>query len=287
MVRTVGTLGPIRARVGHMDRRTLFRIAAGGCLLTLGGGWSAGAFAAQDRTVPARKPEPPRPLRRVVLDPGHGGHDPGAIGVRGTHEKDITLDIAKELARQLRKARGLEAVLTRETDVFLSLGKRVEIARTARAELFISIHADSAPNPNARGLSAYTLSEKATDAFAEALAQQENLADRLGVAEEQFDANVQAFLVDLAADYTRRASLSAKQGIVKGVGRDIRLLDNPMRSANFAVLKAPDVPSVLVETGFLSNPEDERLLRDATARRRIAAVLARELVAVVNAAPFA
>lgn len=270
-----------------MDRRALFRIAAAGCILGISGWLPSGAFAAQERSVPPRKPQPPRPLRRIVLDPGHGGHDPGAIGVRGTHEKDVTLDIAKELARQLRQTRGLEAVLTRETDVFLSLGKRVEIARAARAELFLSIHADSAPNPNARGLSAYTLSEKATDAFSEALARQENLADRLGVAEEQFDANVQAFLVDLAADYTRRASLSAKQGIVKGVGRDIRLLDNPMRSANFAVLKAPDVPSVLVETGFLSNAEDEKLLRDGTARRRIAGVLARELTAVVNTAPFA
>lgn len=274
-----------------MNRRALLRVTAGGCLLSLAGLLPSAPALAQGRpaaagtgSVPDRKPRAPR---LVMLDPGHGGRDPGAIGARGTYEKDVTLDIAKEMARLLRRERGVDAALTRDGDATLGLAERVTLAREARADLFISIHADSAPNPRARGLSAYTLSEKASDEFAAAIAQQENLADALGVGGGGLDPAVQAFLVDLAADRTRKGALEAKQRLVKGAGRDLTLLDNPMRYANFAVLRAPDVPSVLVETGFLSNKEDERLLRDPAARRRIAGVLARELAAVMNSAMFA
>jgi len=249
-------------------------------------GWPVMGAAADPRTdmamVPGRKPRPPR---LVMLDPGHGGHDPGAVGANGTLEKDVVLDIARTVAADLRQA-GLKTALTRESDEFLALKDRVELARTAKADLFISIHADSAPDRRARGLSAYTLSEKATDDFAAAIARQENLAGTLGVETDGLDAAVQAFLIDLAADHTKRASLQAKQQLVQGVGRDLRLLDNPMRSANFAVLKAPDVPSVLVEMGFLSNTADEKLLRDAAQRRRMAGLVARELAGVMRSAPF-
>ncbi|WP_225889841.1 N-acetylmuramoyl-L-alanine amidase family protein [Indioceanicola profundi] len=249
-------------------------------------GWPAGPASAQSVAAsgaPARKPGPPR---LIVIDPGHGGRDPGAIGARGTLEKDITLDIARQMAQAISRQTGTAAVLTRDTDEFLDLKERVERARAARAELFISIHADSAPDPRARGLSAYTLSEKATDAFAAAIAKQENLADALGVDTSDMDAALQNILADLTAERVKRASLLAKQTLVSGAGKELRLLDNPMRSANFAVLKAPDVPSVLVETGFLSNAEDEKILRDAGARRRIATVLARELASVIRTAPF-
>ncbi|MFM2044823.1 MAG: putative N-acetylmuramoyl-L-alanine amidase [Pseudomonadota bacterium] len=273
-----------------LDRRAFIRFAAGvptaavfgtAFGLVLAG---SGPAAAQSPRVPGRKPGPPR---LIMLDPGHGGRDPGAIGRRGTLEKDVVLDIAKQAAVSLRRGSGATVVLTRDTDVFLELKDRVALARDAKADLFISIHADSAPDAKARGLSAYTLSEKASDSFAAAIAQQENLADALGVDTSGLSADVQAFLVDLAADHTKRASVQAKQALVSGAGRDLRLLDNPMRSANFAVLRAPDIPSVLVETGFLSNREDENLLREAASRRRIADVLARELTTVMRQAPFA
>ncbi len=267
-----------------MNRRALLRFAAGGCFLSLAGAVPTASALAQKSSVPDRKPRAPR---MVMLDPGHGGRDPGAIGARGTYEKDVTLDIAKEIARLLGRERGVSVGLTRDGDVGLALAERVALARDARADLFISIHADSAPNPRARGLSAYTLSDRASDEFAAAIAKQENLADVLGVGTHDLNPAVQAFLVDLAADRTRKGAVEAKQQLVKGAGRDLTLLENPMRYADFAVLRAPDVPSVLVETGFLSNKEDERLLRDPAARRRIAAVLARELAAVMKSATFA
>ncbi|WP_245838247.1 N-acetylmuramoyl-L-alanine amidase family protein [Niveispirillum lacus] len=233
---------------------------------------------------PSRKPRPPR---LVMLDPGHGGHDPGCIGARGTYEKHVVLDIAKEVARQVGKARGWQVQLTRDDDRFIDLKERVRIAQAAKADLFISLHADSAPNKAARGMSAYTLSEKASDDFAAAIAQQENIAGGLGVDVSGLDEKVAGILMDLAARHTVTAALQAKRSIIQGAGKDVRLLENPMRSANFAVLKAPDIPSLLIETGFLSNPQDETLLRDAKARRNIAGILARELTAVMTAAPFA
>lgn len=233
---------------------------------------------------PARKPRPPK---LIMLDPGHGGHDPGCIGARGTYEKNVVLDIAKEVARQVAKSRGWQVELTRNGDSFIDLKERVRIAQQAKADLFISIHADSAPNKAARGMSAYTLSEKASDDFAAAIAQQENIAGGLGLDVSGLDEKVAGILMDLAARHTVTAALHAKQSIIQGAGKDVRLLENPMRSANFAVLKAPDIPSLLIETGFLSNPQDETLLRDATARRNIAGILARELTAVMTAAPFA
>ncbi|AUN29816.1 N-acetylmuramoyl-L-alanine amidase [Niveispirillum cyanobacteriorum] len=233
---------------------------------------------------PSRKPRPPR---LVMLDPGHGGHDPGCIGAKGTYEKNVVLDIAKEVARLVGKTKGWQVELTRDDDKFIDLKERVRIAQGAKADLFISIHADSAPNKSARGMSAYTLSEKASDEFAAAIAQQENIAGGLGLDVSGLDEKVAGILMDLAARHTVTAALHAKQSIIQGAGKDVRLLENPMRSANFAVLKAPDIPSLLIETGFLSNPQDETLLRDAKARRNIAGILARELTAVMTAAPFA
>lgn len=279
-----------------MKRRALFQLMAGGLVRVTATGLlplaalHSRAFA---QSLPKeggerRSARPVAKPRVVMLDPGHGGHDPGAIGAQGTFEKDVTLDVAREVARQMViRNRGLKVILTREKDVFLGLDERVRAAREAEADLFISIHADSAPNPRARGLSAYTLSEKASDEFAAAIATQENLAERLEVGRGALNPTVQAFLVDLVADHTKRASLLAKQTLIKGVGRDLPLLENPMRYANFAVLKAPDVPSVLIETGFLSNASDEKVLRDPGRRRQVAGVLAREMTALMTMAPFA
>jgi N-acetylmuramoyl-L-alanine amidase len=283
-----------------MRRRLLLRLAVNAPLLGLGSfglasvlipGLMPGQAVAASKDGPARKPErssPPVERRLVVIDPGHGGHDPGAVGVRGTLEKEITLDISREIARRLRGIRGVSVKLTRDDDTFLPLADRVAVAREAGADLFISIHADSAPNHEARGLSAYTLSDKASDDFSFALAKQENLADGAGgINLRNTRPQVAAILSDLVARHTVSASLMAKSSLVEGAGRTLRLLDNPKRSANFAVLKAPDVPSVLIETGFLSNERDEELLRDPSQRRRIADVLSRELAGVLTSAPFA
>ncbi len=272
-----------------MDRRRLLRLALTFPLLGAGALGSATSWAAETKAS-ARAPAGRSPARQrlIMLDPGHGGADPGAVGARGTLEKDVTLDIAREVARLLSGQHRVGAKLTRSDDRFLALDERVALARGARADLFVSIHADSAPNRQARGLSAYTLSEKGSDAFAAALARQENQADRLGgVVPKGTTKAVKDILLDLAAHHTKRASLVARQSIVKGAGKDLRLLDNPMRSANFAVLRAPDMPSVLLETGFLSNARDEATLADPRARRTIARVLARELAGLVSRAPFA
>jgi N-acetylmuramoyl-L-alanine amidase len=279
-----------------MKRRLLLQMTLNAPFLGLGSFGLAsslmrGVADAATREAPPRKPDreaPPLQRRLVVIDPGHGGHDPGAIGVRGTLEKEITLDISREIARKLRGTRGVSVRLTRDDDIFLPLADRVAVARDAGADLFISIHADSAPNRDARGLSAYTLSDKASDDFSFALAKQENLADGAGGIDLRHTRpQVAAILSDLVARHTVSASLMAKSSLVEGAGRSLRLLDNPKRSANFAVLKAPDVPSVLIETGFLSNERDEELLRDRSQRRRIADVLSRELAGLLTSAPFA
>lgn len=275
-----------------MNRRDLIRFALGVPVLAPMASVTLLHAPAMAQAQDGGKPKPPgrkpRPPRLVMIDPGHGGRDPGAIGARGTYEKNVVLDIAKEMARIASRTTGWQVELTRDSDSFIDLKERVRLAQKARADLFISIHADSAPNKGARGLSAYTLSEKASDEFAAAIARQENIAGGgLGVDVSGLDENVAAILVDLAARHTVTAALHAKQSIIQGAGKDVRLLENPMRLANFAVLKAPDIPSLLIETGFLSNPQDEALLRDAAARRRIAGILARELSAVMGAAPFA
>ncbi|PWC61149.1 N-acetylmuramoyl-L-alanine amidase [Azospirillum sp. TSH7] len=278
-----------------MDRRQLLGLGLSKLWLTAFGTAALAladppgtALAAERR--PGRKPAgggSSRP-RLVMLDPGHGGNDPGAIGTRGTFEKEVTLDIAHEVARILADRTNVAVKLTRRDDRFLALDERVALTREAGAELFVSIHADSAPNADARGLSAYILSEKASDSFASRLAQQENQADRFGKPGSLGGGRiVKDILLDLTARHTRHASLAARQLLVEGAGKELRLLENPMRSANFAVLKAPDVPSVLVETGFLSNPRDEEILRDATARRVVSRVLAREIARVLSSPAFA
>jgi N-acetylmuramoyl-L-alanine amidase len=262
-----------------MRRRVLLRVLAGAPLVIQVGG-PAGLARAAGKTATPRQP----PV--LVIDPGHGGKDPGAIGPQGIMEKHVTLDIAQQLIEQLTKRGGVRCHLTREDDSFLPLAERVALAREAKADLFVSIHADSAPDSRIRGLSAYTLSTEASDDLAQAIAHQENLADGLGVDLSQTQPEVAAILLDLAARRTMQVALQAREAIVRGAARDLPMLDHPTRSANFAVLKAPDVPSVLVETGFLSNPRDAALLRDADVRRKVAGVLARDLGALLATAAF-
>jgi N-acetylmuramoyl-L-alanine amidase len=227
---------------------------------------------------PKPKPPPPASAATIVIDAGHGGVDPGAIAADGTREKDITLATAKTL-RGLLQARGFRVVMTREGDTFLPLRRRVEIARAAGADLFISLHADSldrADKNQIGGASIYTLSETASDAEAQRLAERENRVDALyGQEIEAADAAIAAMLLDFALRGTIIDSRRFAETLAAGFADErIRLLRNPLRSAGFAVLTAPDVPAVLVELGFLSNPKDQALLRDRKHREKLARALA-------------
>lgn len=196
----------------------------------------------------------------VVIDPGHGGIDSGAIGDDGLLEKEITLKFGMELARHLRLGAKLEPVLTREGDEFLSLAERVEVARRHRAALFISIHADTVGEDYVRGATVYTLSDDASDALAAAVAARENQSDILaGLALEDQPDDVADILFDLARRETKNLAVRFAKALVEDIDGAIPLNSNPWRRASFRVLKAPDVPSVLLELGYLSNPEDEAL----------------------------
>jgi len=242
------------------------------------------AFAATTGILPAHKPRVPRLL---MIDPGHGGRDPGAIGRVGTHEKDITLDIARRMADALSGRPGITCKLTRDEDVFLPLEERVRVGRDAHADLFLSVHADSAPNMEARGLSVYTLSPKASDDFSKHLADHENEADMMGGMDlPPADKEVTSILMDLAARQTRNTAQHARANFVQALGRNWPLLERPMRAANFVVLRAPDVPSMLVETGFLSNPHDEQILRQPQQREKIARLMARDLSSILDSSLF-
>ena len=235
-------------------------------------------------TKALHKPAAAKP-KILMIDPGHGGKDPGAIGHRGTYEKDITLDVARRMAHRLAGAPKITPHLTRDKDEFIALGDRVEIGRQAKADFFISVHADSAKQSSAHGFSVYSLSEDATDDFARDLAQQENLADRFAsIKIDAQDQDVANILIDLATRQTQNTAQRAKISLVQGIGHDWPLLNNPIRAANFAVLRAPDVPSILVETGFLSNGHDESMLRQPEEREKIAGLLARELTRILTAA---
>ncbi|TNC97136.1 MAG: N-acetylmuramoyl-L-alanine amidase [Stygiobacter sp.] len=212
----------------------------------------------------------------VVIDPGHGGVDPGALGVSGIYEKHITLAMARELKAQLEKGGRYKVQLTRDRDVFIRLRERVAIARQYGADLFISLHADSVPNPQLAGLSVYTLSQTASDGEAQTLADKENKADLIaGIDLSHESADVANILIDLAQRETMNRSAGIAGGVVTELGRETTLLGNTHRFAGFAVLKAPDVPSILVELGYLSNPTEEKLLRQPDYRLKLAKGIAR------------
>jgi N-acetylmuramoyl-L-alanine amidase len=214
--------------------------------------------------IPRARPNPAKPIEKplIVLDPGHGGVDPGAIGRRGTREKNVTLAMAKRLEKALLATDRFRVGMTRTDDQFLPLRQRTRIARQLGGSLFVSLHADSAPEANARGLSVYTLSDKASDREAEALAKQENQVDSLGgvsLANERPE--VVSILIDLAQRETKNRSVRFANQLVQTLILRVALLERPHREAGFAVLKSPDIPAVLVELGFLSNPAEERLLQ--------------------------
>ncbi len=239
------------------------------------------AEAASSKTPKPAHGAPPKAhpgkgkLPLVMLDPGHGGKDPGAIGVSGTYEKYISLAAAHELKRQL-DARGRYRVeLTRTRDVFVPLDERVARAQGRGASLFVSMHADALRDPGVRGASVYTLANSASDAQTAALAVRENSADRFGgPAFRNTPPEVARILSSLVRQETRAGSARLAHSMVGSLDHNVPLLVNPARHAGFVVLKAADIPSVLVEMGFMSNPRDEAELRKASHRARVAGAMA-------------
>ncbi|WP_412177222.1 N-acetylmuramoyl-L-alanine amidase [Mesorhizobium sp. ZC-5] len=207
----------------------------------------------------------------IVIDPGHGGIDGGAEGVNGAVEKSVTLAFATELKKKLEQTGPYNVFLTREKDEFLRLDERVRIARQHEADLFISIHADTIRLKGIRGATVYTVSDKASDAEAAALAVRENLSDELaGIEIEEENHEVADILVDLIRRETHTFSMRFARSLVGELSTAVELINNPHRSAGFKVLRAPDVPSVLVELGYLSNAKDEAQLLDPDWRGKAA-----------------
>ena len=220
---------------------------------------------------------PPLPTDRkhhrqpiIVLDPGHGGEDPGAIGKSGLREKDVVLSIARETKKRM-EGMGYKVYMTRNEDVFIPLGVRVAKARKLNADLFISIHADAFTSPSARGTGVYTLSTKgASSAAAKFLAQTQNNADAIGGVKTGGNKDIDSTILDMTQTVTNKDSAILGKKVLNELGKYNKLHKGDIDQANFAVLRAPDIPSILVETAFLSNPEEERKLSGMVFRRQCA-----------------
>jgi N-acetylmuramoyl-L-alanine amidase len=212
----------------------------------------------------------------VALDPGHGGEDPGAIGPTGLREKDVVLAIALQLRNKLNAVRGMRVMMTRDGDYFVPLQQRVRKARRVQADLFVSIHADAFMRPEARGASVFALSTRgASSAAARWMANKENAADVVGgVNVAVKDRQVLSAMLDMSTAAQIKDSLKLGQEVLGRIGRVGRLHKRQVEQAGFAVLKAPDIPSILVETAFISNPEEEQKLRDPAYQAQLVDALA-------------
>ena len=223
---------------------------------------------------PAVSPAPRQPERKITIaiDPGHGGEDPGAIGRRGTYEKNVTLAIARKLKARIDGDRHYRAMLTRDDDYFVPLRERVQKARRVQADLFVSIHADAFREPSARGSSVFALSESgATSAAARWLAQRENRADLIGGVDlDRRDPMLARTLLDLSQTAQISDSLKVGRHVLDAFATHNSLHKSTVEQAGFAVLKAPDIPSILVETAFISNPDEELMLRSDRHQKKFA-----------------
>ncbi|WP_322999862.1 N-acetylmuramoyl-L-alanine amidase [Castellaniella sp.] len=228
--------------------------------------------AVSPKPVPGQRRD--RPIL-IALDPGHGGEDPGATGKRGTREKDIVLQIAQRLKKLIDAQPNMRAYLTRDRDYFVPLNVRVQKARRVQADLFISIHADAWIKPSARGSSVWALSEHgATSSAARWLAKKENDADLIGgVNLGSHNAQVAKVLLDLSTGAQINDSIKVGTQVLQEIGKINQLHKNRIERAGFAVLKAPDIPSILIETAFISNPQEEALLRTPAHQQKIAAAV--------------
>jgi N-acetylmuramoyl-L-alanine amidase len=227
-----------------------------------------------DKPAPSTSVDKPKVVRlaTIVIDPGHGGEDPGATGRHGSREKDITLTIARRLKTLLDAEPNMRAVLTRDADYYLPLQGRVDKARKVKADLFVSIHADAFVKPHARGSSVFALSERrATSEAARWLAKKENDADLIGgVSLDVKDRYLAQTLLDLSQTATIDYSLRLGNAVLRQLGAINTLHKAHVEQASFAVLKAPDIPSILVETAFISNPEEEKRLNDEAYQEKLA-----------------
>ena len=239
--------------------------------------------AAQPEAVPEKKSkdkpvtsEPPRSKFIVVIDPGHGGKDPGAVGSNGTREKDVVLEVARKLKTRINQERGMKAVLTRDSDSFIPLRQRMEFAHQQKADLFISVHADANPNARVNGSSVYILSETgASSEAAHLMAESENSYELKFGEHRLQDTNTR--LASVLLDLSQSAMMERSLDLAKGVLNELSKVNNPLRrrveSARFVVLRSPEIPSMLVETAFISNPTEERRLRTAEYQQKLAAAM--------------
>ncbi|WP_376749159.1 N-acetylmuramoyl-L-alanine amidase AmiA [Mixta calida] len=244
------------------------------------------ALAKTERaSLSAARPQRPANGKKIVmLDPGHGGIDSGAVGEEGSEEKHIVLEIAHNIRQILSPHNGIEARLTRESDHFIPLAQRVEIAHQHGADLFMSIHADGFTSPSANGASVFALSNRgASSAMARYLSEKENAADKVGGIKTQSDNPLlQQVLFDLVQTDTIKNSLTLGSHILKQIRPVHHLHSQHTEQAAFAVLKSPSIPSVLVETSFITNPEEERLLGTTAFRQKIAGAIADGIVSFFN-----
>jgi N-acetylmuramoyl-L-alanine amidase len=230
------------------------------------------------------KVKPPEPGARtgrdrnvvVAIDAGHGGEDPGAIGRHGTHEKDITLAISRRLAEEINRQEGMRAVLTRDGDYFIPLRRRIEKAREQHADLFVSIHADAYKNPKVAGSSVYVLSQRgASSEAARWLADQENASDHIGgVTWDDKDSMLKSVLLDLSQTASIEVSVNVAREVLDRLDRVGNVRKQNVQHAGFVVLKSPDIPSLLVETAYLTNPAEEKKLRSSGHQRLLAGAIA-------------
>ena len=224
---------------------------------------------------------------RVIIDPGHGGADPGAVGRKKTYEKTVVLAIAKKLAAQINRTRGMKAILTRSDDRFLKLHKRAQVAVDQNAHLFISIHADAWTSKTAYGASVFTLSAGGASSLqARWLAQSQNKSDEIGGVDiSAVPKQAQYALVDLQAEAKQRTGIEIGDAVLKEVKKIERLHKDSVEYAEFAVLKARGIPSILIETGFLSNPDDERRLRTESHQNKIAQAVCKGIIRAIREKP--
>jgi len=209
----------------------------------------------------------------IAIDPGHGGHDPGAVGPKRTREKDVALAISRELARRINAEAGMEAILVRDRDTYIDHRARTDIARRHKADLFVSIHADAVNDRRAKGASVYALSLKgASDEAAKQLAEREN-ASVGGVSLEDKDDVLASVLIDLSQNASLSASLEVGDEVIGELGKVARMHRRTVQQAGFLVLKSPDMPSILVEAAFISNPDEERKLRDVGYQAQLSAAI--------------
>jgi N-acetylmuramoyl-L-alanine amidase len=271
-----------------VSRRLLLRRFSGGASVfgtfllppalhaAMGGASYAGKAGPAHAAAKPKAADPKRPVPLVMLDPGHGGKDPGAIGVTGTYEKQVALATALDLKQLLESSGRYRVALTRARDVFIPLDDRVDRAQRQNAALFVSMHADALNDHSVRGASVYTLAQTASDAQTAALARTENSADRFAGGQWQATSpEVAHILASLVRQETRAGSVRIARSMVGSLDQDLPMLENPGRHAGFVVLKAADIPSVLVEMGFMSNPRDEAALRQAAHRRQVATAMQR------------